>query len=131
MRPWEQLDEDLKHSNRDQIAYMTRILRGGGYEVLPVAGPVVLPRFNPDEIEQMAQMEHGRWNLERLRAGWQYDARRDPAHKRSPYLVTWDQLDDAAKEWDRDVVRRFPHLLAEVGLQVVRKNRPEHSTTDP
>jgi hypothetical protein len=69
----------------------------------------------------MSRMEHGRWNMERIRSGWHYDKQRNPAKKLSPYLVAWEQLPEDARQWDQDVVQDFPRLLAEAGLQVVRR----------
>ena len=41
-------------------------------------------------------------------------------HKRSPYLVPWEELPDRAKEWNRSAVRSIPGLLASVNLAVVK-----------
>jgi ppGpp synthetase/RelA/SpoT-type nucleotidyltranferase/8-oxo-dGTP pyrophosphatase MutT (NUDIX family) len=124
MRPWEYLEDSLRQSNRDQIAYMLNILSAAGFAVEPAAHPIPLVQFTGEEVEFMAQMEHGRWNIERLQGGWHYAEKRDPGKKLSPYLVGWEKLDDidpTVKDWDRDNIRRFPQLLAEIGLRVVRR----------
>jgi hypothetical protein len=36
-----------------------------------------------EEIDLMSRMEHGRWNMERIRNGWHYDQERNPAKKLS------------------------------------------------
>jgi hypothetical protein len=122
MRPWDDLDEDLKTSNLDQIAYMAQILRANGYDVEPAVGSPVAPQFTREEIDAMARMEHGRWNLERIRSDWHYDTVRDPGKRLSPYLAAWEQLSEDVRDWDRRAVQRFPQLLAEAGLQIVRRN---------
>ncbi|MBL9132194.1 MAG: hypothetical protein JNG86_13405, partial [Verrucomicrobiaceae bacterium] len=79
------------------------------------------PGFTEEEIERMAEMEHGRWNVERLRQQWHWHPQRDPARKHSPWLVTWDKLPDDIRRYDRDNIRAFPRRLAELGLKVVRR----------
>jgi ppGpp synthetase/RelA/SpoT-type nucleotidyltranferase/8-oxo-dGTP pyrophosphatase MutT (NUDIX family) len=119
MQPWDELRDDLRKSNIDQVAYMAPTLAAAGYTIRPATGAAA-PRFTNDEIEIMAQMEHGRWNVERARSGWRHGKVRDPARKLSPYLVAWDQLSEDVQQYDRDAVTRFPELLAEVGFEVVR-----------
>ncbi len=124
MQPWDKLATNLKASNRDQIAYMTQILRAAGFDVVKAKGVRGVMKFNKAEIEKMARMEHGRWNVERIRDGWRHDAERDPKRKRSPYLVSWDELPDGVRKWDRLAVKRFPGLLAKAGLKIVARKKP-------
>jgi hypothetical protein len=77
--------------------------------------------FTKDEIEIMAEMEHGRWNVERLSDGWRWGEKKDVDKKISPYLVGWDQLPENVKEWDREAVRAIPKLLESVGLEIRRR----------
>ena len=84
-----------------------------GYTVYKVTNRNATPiTFTKDEVEIMAEMEHARWNTERLRNGWQWGERRYIIKKTSPYLVPWSQLPDKVKEWDRHTVRNIPELLA-------------------
>ena len=87
MLPWEKLREDFKDSNRHQAAYAEAILRKAGYGIRPAQGEGASPEFTDEEVELMAEMEHGRWVVERLQEGWRYGSRRDPEKKVSPYLV--------------------------------------------
>ncbi len=126
MRIWEHLDPDLRQSNLDQIDSMRSILRSVGYEVRPASGPIRCPSFSDEVIERMAEMEHGRWVVERLQSGWHHAEARDSAQRRSPYLVGWDdpRLGDDVKQWDRDNVRRFPKLLADAGYEMALRLAP-------
>lgn len=119
-QPWERLDESLKESNRDQVRRSVEVLRLGGYAVRPLTLGSKLREFSTEEIEVLAEAEHGRWILERLEAGWQLDPVKDVAQKRSPYLVPWNQLEDKVKEWDRRAVRNLGTRLRDVGLEIVR-----------
>jgi mutator protein MutT len=120
---WSLLRDDFKHSNRHQVACSAEILRKAGFEVvqgeLPV-GEIPLPEFAPDEVERMAEMEHGRWNVERLGSGWRYGEKKDEERKSSPYLVSWRQLPEPIKAYDREAVLTWPKILAQAGLQVRR-----------
>jgi hypothetical protein len=121
MVPWESLPEDLRRSNLDQIAYMMHNLARAGLAVVSRGDPRPDAKLAP-RIEPMAEMEHGRWNVERLSAGWRLGDR-DPEKKRSPYLVGWRELADSVREWDRNAVARFPELIAMIGMRVVDARR--------
>ncbi len=123
--PWPLLRDDFKHSNRHQAACAVEILRQSGFAVEPTDLPaekIPLPVFSHDEVEQMAEREHGRWNVERLSAGWRYAEKKDEERRLSPYLVPWKSvlLPDGIKEYDRNAVRDWPKILAQAGWQVRR-----------
>jgi len=123
MKPWEYLDETLQKSNLDQAAYIISMLHATGLDVREASYPVPVLSLTTDEIEKLAQLEHGRWNVERLSSRWRWGEKRDVATKTTPFLVGWERLDGVdprAKQWDRENVARFPQLLAEVGLGVIR-----------
>ena len=120
MMPWEELRDDLKQSNRAQAVYAAKILRSADYEVRESAIPAECPEFTGEEVERMAEMEHGRWIVERLRMGWSYGPNRDPVAKISPYLTAWKELPEEVKEYDRRAVRDCPECLRMAGLEVYR-----------
>jgi hypothetical protein len=78
----------------------------------------VLMTFTEDESEVMAEMEHGRWNVERFPDGWTWGEKRDVTQKTSPYLVPWSELPNEVKEWDRETVRKIPEFLTKVGVEI-------------
>ena len=120
MLPWEELSEGLKESNRQQVGAAERTLRAAGYGIRKAKGQVTGPKFKPGEVELMAEMEHGRWNAERLLDGWQYGSKRDVERKVSPYLVPWTELPEEIRNYDRKAVRDLPNVLATAGLEVYR-----------
>ena len=127
MWPWAKLDQTYKTANLEQAGYATQILTACGFDVRPVADPakpVIFDDFTSAEIEHMSELEHGRWNVERLRNGWRFGPRKDEKQQRHPCLVPWAQLSDGengVKRYDRDSVRKFPEILAKAGLEVIRK----------
>jgi len=124
MTPWDRLRDDLKESCRDQAAYAVEILRAAGYRMQPATAAESVTIFAEEEIERMAEMEHGRWNVERLKAGWKYGSRRDPAARTSPYLCAWTSLADEIREQDRSAVRNWPSVFSQAGIAVTRLIEP-------
>ncbi len=121
LKPWEPLDEGYKEANRQQVRYARRILATEGYQVRPKrARGKGIGEFKAREVERMAEMEHGRWVAERLRAGWQYGPKRDKEKKTSPYLCAWADLPENIKDYDRKAVRDWPDVMKEAGLKIVR-----------
>ena len=49
MRDWDFLDDDLKKSNRNQISYMTQILRAVGCGVAPAGSGAAPGKFSSEE----------------------------------------------------------------------------------
>jgi release factor glutamine methyltransferase len=130
--PWDLLPESLKRSNRDQAIFIDAKLGAVGCDV------VVLPghehrvfELEDQEIEFLARMEHERWVAERRGDGWTPGPERDLINKRTPYLVPWEGLSEAARDLDRDTVREIPRFLAEAGLGIVRRAAdPDSSAAD-
>ncbi len=119
MAPWPELLGHLKESNRQQADHIDEKLKIIGRRVAVARGHKPRVReFTKKEVEVMAEAEHARWCVERLADGWK-PGPRDPAAKLSPYLVSWKRLPNRVREWDREVVRRIPEMLARVGLEVV------------
>ncbi len=123
MAEWDVLPEHLRASNRAQAGDLFEKLREIDCTVHEGGDEVEVIAFSADEIERMAVMEHDRWVAERLAGGWT-SGERDVVAKKTPYLVTWEQLPEEAREWDREAVRMIPELLAGVGLEIRRRQQP-------
>jgi ppGpp synthetase/RelA/SpoT-type nucleotidyltranferase len=126
MVEYEDLPSDFQYSLLDQIGYYEEELRAAGFEIRKVPkGQDVTPiDFSEDtkqmreKVEIMAEIEHGRWNAERLMRGWTL-GEKDVEKKKSPYLVSWTELPDHIKEYDRNYVRAIPRVLAAFGYEIV------------
>ncbi len=118
---WDELEDGIRRSNRLQAEHIFEKLReiGCSVQTVPDRG-IRRARFTDDEVEVMAEMEHGRWNAERLAAGWRWGQRKDVARKISPYLVPWSDLSEEVRDLDRNTVRRIPEFLATVGIEIIR-----------
>jgi len=126
MRPWDKLKKTYQTANLEQAKYAVEILRAAGFDVRPAAGiPGAITSFAGEmfkaDVEQMAELEHGRWNIERLREGWRFGTSRDNAKKIHNCLVAWTELPYDIREYDRNSIHAIPDILAKAGLEVFRK----------
>lgn len=124
---WKDLPEYLKESNRQQADHIVEKLLKINCDTRPVLGKKpFLVNFTDDEVEVMAEMEHARWNVERLLDGWKWGEKKDVVKKINPYLVSWSELSEGVKEWDRETVRKIPDFLAKAGIEIIRKKKSAH-----
>ena len=123
MQPYDQLRPDLRASNFGMIAYAWEILRVAGYGVRPARADAEPIAFRDKEVEEMARMEHGRYVVERLLAGWRFGPKRAPENKINPCLCKWEELpkhDKDAQDYTRQTVKKWPRLLLAEGLEVYK-----------
>ncbi len=124
--PWKVLPQTYKNANYAQADYIGEILKTEGLQLQPVDGPADNSAFDfskkecKDMVERMAEKEHGRWNVERLRDGWR-PGKRDDEKKIHDCLVPWKELPENIKDYDRDSVKSWPKLLAGVGIKIEKK----------
>ncbi len=119
------LRDDLKESNRQQVLYAREILASEGYVLKAVADKdqIVMPEFDEDEIARMAELEHGRWNVERLAEGWKpsKEDTKNFKHMTHPSLICWEELPEDIKRYDFDAIKNYAVVLKEAGYQIVKK----------
>jgi hypothetical protein len=123
MKPWDKLKETYKESNRAQAAHIGVKLADVGCDLAPLTDwDAESFRFEPDELERLAVLEHDRWMKERQASGWVLGPK-DPDRNVSPHLVPWSELDEEVKDYDRLFIRGLPRFLARAGFQIVRLER--------
>jgi voltage-gated potassium channel Kch len=119
MQPWYKLHPEYKESNRDQAAHMKEKLERIGYTLISQTDwSEPLFQFTSEQVEQLAIAEHDRWMTERISRGWK-SGLRDPAKKTSPYLVSWEELEEPIRDYDRNFIRSYPVILSLVDLKIV------------
>jgi len=130
--PWENLPEALKVSNYHQVVYAENILKTAGLGIRPTTD-ADKPLLNMTEVldkaglERLAEMEHGRWNVERLLLGWRWAEAKDVGRKLSPYLVPWNRLPPEIQEYELNAIRGLPRKFREAGLEVYSLREPTGS----
>ena len=122
-RPWDLLDDDLVESNRQLADHIPVKLRAVACHMTVKGNQndpgVLVDRFERDEIELLAKMEHKRWMAERFLAGWTLGTK-DVEKRLSPYLVEWEALPPSIQEYDRNFARIIPGVLKQVNLEIRR-----------
>jgi hypothetical protein len=126
MQPWEKLEDKFKNSNRLQAAAAAGFLERAGFTISEAVGDEATLELTEKEIDLVSEMEHGRWNVERLQDGWRNGEKRDTEKKLHPSLVSWDKLPPDVQDWDRSAVRKWPQLLADAGFRVTRGSASEN-----
>lgn len=118
LRPFAELSPALQRSNRAVVDDIPAKLGAVSLRLCALED-APKPRDWPvqPDLGLLAEMEHGRWNVERLLSGWASGSR-DPGRLLSPHLRPWDELSAATRRWDLDIVTDLPRLLAEVGLGI-------------
>ena len=76
--------------------------------------------IDKETMERLAEAAHIVWMEGKLRDGWTYGPVTDKDNKIHSCLVPYDQLTEADKESDRDMVRGIPAILAAAGYKMVK-----------
>ncbi|MGC9318406.1 MAG: RyR domain-containing protein [Armatimonadota bacterium] len=151
-RSYDELSEDKRELNRAFVRHILHKLTSIGYQMKPARSDDPPFGFPGEHLEYLADMEHERWLRQKLEQGWRWGQERDDQAKINPYMVPWERLteqqmrqrygDDAARvgpgplpeevrEWDRDMVRGIPRVLARAGYTLVPLRRVGSEESDP
>lgn len=133
MQAWEALAEHYKESNRGQARHTEVKLKAIGYAYKPVeqgkspgsGSPPAKIEFDNGELMTIAKLEHERWLLEKRNAGYVYGPVKYDPKKIHNCLLDWDELTEEEQVKDFKTMRAIPELLASVGLEVYREDKPE------
>jgi len=138
--PFGELAADEQEQNRGNARDIPNKLAAAGYVMVPARSNAPPFRFPGGELERLAEMEHERWLLAKLAAGWRWARRTDKTKRLHQDLLPWRALSarerenrygdraaavgrtalpEAAKEKDRRLVRDIPAILARIGYTVV------------
>ena len=100
---WDLLLETYRNASRDRVRLAPFMLASAGYELTTEPGDAVAWHDLPPAVrEQLARLEHGRWNAERVREGWVQHPPRDNGQLMHDLIVAWDDLSPAIRAHDFD-----------------------------
>lgn len=125
IKPWAELEEPLKVSNRRYAESIATILGSLEAELVPLAGPPppVESCLSKNQIERLAELEHERWVRDLRAEGWRPTRKetdqKDLVNKLHPLLKDWEWLKEPDREKDRQSVRDLPAMLARLGYELV------------
>lgn len=121
-RPWCKLEPDLQESNRQQADHIPVKLAVARCRLAPLGkGPAPSAPFSPTLKQDLARLEHERWNDEKLLDGWEYGEARDNERKLHPDLQPWEKLSHVQQEPDVHFIEQLPAILEAVGLRIERE----------
>jgi hypothetical protein len=108
--------EDYKESNRQQVDHLWLKLRAVGCEIAGASDARPAAVWSPEEIEVLSEMEHRRWVAERRLSGWRLaPGNKNEVERTTPYLVSWSDLAEDIKDYDRSAVLNIADLVRATG----------------
>lgn len=122
MRDWDELAPELKESTRAQADDIPRKLRALGCFMLDQdrSEPLVrVAEFSVEELDMLSEMEHERFNAERLQRQWRMGPR-NSKQRTTPFLVPWRDLTQEWRDVDRVMVECVPRILDRAGWKIYR-----------
>ena len=110
--PWGTLPEAMREQNRLQADHLQVKLRAIGMRLDSLPDKEKLKSALIENLELLAEIEHLRWNAVQFIAGWKYaPGKKNQDHLTHPCLVSWDELTDEIKQYDRDAVMNIPNII--------------------
>lgn len=89
---------------------------------------IQLPQTLHNLMEDLAENTHAVWARQRMAEGWVYGAERNDALKQHPDLISYKDLSDGEKQYDRDTARETLKVIQKMGYQII--DPPIHSVTN-
>ncbi|MGO8797365.1 MAG: NAD-binding protein [Candidatus Sulfotelmatobacter sp.] len=118
---WDELSEGFRDSNRQAADHIEVKLRALGYHSSPLQKEQHrITKFEAQEIELLAKMEHARWCAERFLDGWTHGDTTDREKKVNRCLVPWAQLPDEEKKKDPEQITAISNALNNIGRGIYR-----------
>lgn len=92
------------------------------YEPTPIdTSAVVLSTDLVEFTEALARNVHEVWAAGRIAEGWTYGAERNDTLKHHPYLVPYDNLPEAEREYDRRTAMETVRVIVGLGYEIVKR----------
>jgi hypothetical protein len=123
LKPYIELSEDNKENNRNNVSDIPNKLASVGYAMVQTRGNETPGKFQNDEIDKLAKMEHERWMQEKLNNGWHYAKKTDRVTKLHKSLISWGKLSEDEKEKDRTLVKGINKILAKARYTMIKLNK--------
>jgi len=92
-------------------------------EIKRVEVDTIVKEIDVETLEKLAEAAHKVWMEGKLRDGWKYGPVTDKTSKTHNCLVPYNELTEADKESDRDMVRGIPRILAAAGYGMVESEK--------
>ena len=70
--------------------------------------------------EEMAKNVHDVWSAGRIAQGWTWGPKRDDEKKENPCLVSYEELPESEKEYDRNTSIETLKVILSLGFKIER-----------
>lgn len=81
---------------------------------------VELPKKLQALAEDIAKNVHEVWASGRIKNGWTYGDERNDAEKKHPCLVSYEELSEEEKEYDRNTSIETIKLILKLGFKITK-----------
>lgn len=89
------------------------------YKPVPIdTSDVILPEELLTLTEKIAKNVHDVWAIGRMAEGWTYGPVKDIEKKQTPQMVTYDELPEEEKEYDRKTALETLKLIVKLGYEI-------------
>jgi hypothetical protein len=120
LKKWEDLDEELKESARNQARNIPNALLMINYDVISVKETPPIVEFTQRELDMLVAYEHTHWCRYRKGAGWKKGNLKDKTKKTDPTLVNWNSLPKENQYKIYQMVTIWPEILANANFKMER-----------
>ncbi len=73
--------------------------------------------------ELLAKHNHDIWSLQRIKDGWKLGAKRDDAKKEHPCLISYEELPESEKEYDRNTAIQTLKAIIALGYRITKQRQ--------
>jgi len=123
---WDKLTEDMKDSNRFAAMRMPEILSLVDLKLEDglnsEAEDARISKVIADDLEKLAEAEHGGWEEHKRMEGWTYGEPRLNAARKHDLLKPYEMLPDDQKKKDTQAIENYGKNARKAGFRIVPKN---------
>ena len=127
-KPWHSLDEEYKNSARKQAIDIPRKLSTISCFLAETRDDrTAIEEFEIGQVEKLAELEHERFNAERLQNQWHLGERNEKK-RANPFLKPWRDLEEEWRNIDRQMVMAYIGAMPET-YKIYRTGKVATATT--
>lgn len=121
-KPFDELEPQEKYSNIRQAKSISKNLKIIGCKLALKNDKHEEYTPSDRELKDLGMYEHKDWYCEKITAGWSPGDKKDEVNLINPHLVSWEKLDDNARQFNIDTYRNLPYILEPIGLKIIINN---------
>jgi len=124
-KPWEQITQGIKDSNVAAALRLPNILELASLTLAEGEGSSAdVDKILAENLEIMAEAEHGGWEEQKRIDGWTYSPHRNDDALLHDLLIPYELLTEKVKEYDRETIRKYHDYAQDAGYKIVLSPKP-------